>query len=225
MKYLKKFKSINEDIKNKPKGVLNKVISSLNSRVKKEWRSIEKSDLPEYLSEFEKLLGELHENQIKDDSFLRDIYDISLRYPNLKECITEITKYINNTDYIDEHSISRFKGKNKIFESNGYVLFKIDNFKEIEGFAKASAICYKEEYFDMYNKHDIIHFLFKDGIFIYAFSINRETSLLGVISNVINNIYKIENIKDIDLGAYKIMKSSEKLYSSRYDVMKKINNL
>tara|TARA_R110000772_G_scaffold43995_8_gene101298 strand:+ start:5652 stop:7304 length:1653 start_codon:yes stop_codon:yes gene_type:complete len=111
-----------------------------------------------------------------------------------------------------------FNGKNLMFEAQGYKLFKIDNFNEIDGFDKSSAICFRKEYFDGYNRQGDIHFLFKDGIYIYSFSVDKNSEI-SVLTTPGNKYYKLEEIKDIDSGAYKIIKT----FASTPDSLRKIN--
>jgi len=114
--------------------------------------------------------------------------------------------------------LSDFNGKNCIFDNKGYKLFKIDNFEEIQGFDKSSAICHKAGLFDLYNKEGDIHFLFKDGIYIYSFSVDRNSEI-SVLTTPGNKYYKLEEIKDIDSGAYTIIKT----FTSTPDILRKMN--
>lgn len=134
---------------------LNTIFNNASSEIRSLWREIElDSKYPEFLivlSDYFYLNSDL--NKIfKDIDLKKRMYDVSLKSDNLeiysKNLIVFFKKILDGVSTI---SLENFNGKNLIFDKNGYKVFIIKSFDEIEGFDRTNAICSSVRYFYMYS--------------------------------------------------------------------------
>lgn len=219
MKYLRKFESIDNNTKDK----LDSILSKLTYYIRDEWNDIKNREIPMYLIEFSNLIDTLDSDLVNSEKFQRHLYNVSLKHHLLEDYIQDITTRIEKGELNKLYSIKRFNGENMVYEKDGYKLFRIDRFEEIDGFDSSSAICVHKRYFDLYNKNGVIHYLFKDDTCIYTFSVSREDYDLAVIVSPGGIVHRINEIKNNDPTAYNIMKNTQKSLSGVLDILSDIN--
>ena len=92
-------------------------------------------------------------------------------------------KYIKIFEEVTKQSDLELLGSDtkKVFKKGDLKLFKIDSFDQIKNIPTKTAITYKQHYFDIYNKRDMIHFLFKGEDLKYLFSLDRISKDISLI--------------------------------------------
>tara|TARA_R110000772_G_scaffold20466_2_gene56709 strand:- start:28251 stop:29462 length:1212 start_codon:yes stop_codon:yes gene_type:complete len=85
----------------------------------------------------------------------------------------KVLKYIKLYESNEQYNVSNFNGTNLIFDRNGYKLFVVGSFEEIEGFASDLVMCEEKKFFDLFNKYGYIIFVFKDDYYYLNFRISR----------------------------------------------------